>query len=168
MPQFAQTLSFTSPHILNQVCSELKLYIHPLLPSTPQNVIWKACNLTLATIPLPFCWSLSQHGGSLKTKSDQERQLLFTGWAQIHLPWVYPSAAVKCVTAFPGVITVPLHTRFPQFITTIEACQLLLMIAAEPLPMKESIDWQRRLRCFGITHTLPVFFYFFARNPAAP
>lgn len=79
---------------------------------------------------------------SSQNQSVQKQQLLSRGWAQIHLPRVYPSAAVECVTPCPGAITVPLHTRFPQFITTIGACQILLMIA-QPLPMKESIDWQR-------------------------
>lgn len=100
------------------------------------------------------------HYSSQKTESIQKQQLLSPGWAQIHLPRVYPSAAVECVTPCPGAITVPLHTRFPQFITTIGACQLLLMIA-QPLPMKETIDWQRGWGGWGLPLTLPVFFSVF-------
>lgn len=93
-----------------------------------------------------------------EAESVQKQQLLSPGWAQIHLPRVYPSAAVECVTPCPGAITVPLHTRFPQFITTIGACQLLLMIA-QPLPMKETIDWQRRWGGWGLPRHYQYFFF---------
>lgn len=133
------------------------LHVHPWHPPTPHCPIWKAHFHASCSILRGLYWPLSptmahEDGGS------KSQQLLSPGWAQIHLPRVYPSAAVECVRPCPGAITVPLHTRFPQFITTIGACQLLLMIA-QPLPMKETIDWQRRWGGWGLPrHYLYVFF----------
>lgn len=102
------------------------------------------------------------HWGS-KKEAVQKQQLLSPGWAQIHLPRVYPSAAVECVTPCPGAITVPLHTRFPQFITTIGACQLLLMIA-QPHADERDYWLTEEVRSLGIAQTLSAFFFFFPWN----
>lgn len=116
--------------------------------------------LAPTVVQAPFSTHCSSQKQSIQNRQQrrQQQQLLSPGWAQIHLPRVYPSAAVECVTPCPGAITVPLHTRFPQFITTIGACQLLLMIA-QPLPMKETIDWQWRWGGWGLPRHYLVFFF---------
>lgn len=136
-----------SPHGSDNSCPSLPWQIHCFFTQTSK-AMWNLLvrpqvsdlisqHLHVHFYSLPTLPSSFTQSGSRNVK-----QRLFPGWAQIHLPRVYPSTAVECVTPCPGAITVPLHTRFPKFITTIRACQLLLMIA-QPLPMKESIDWQK-------------------------
>lgn len=151
MPQLAPTQSILiHPHSLTHLLgswSEIYMSVHRTRwsPSVQFEKLSSSC-------PPPFSGNCAGPFHPLqltKTESIQKQQLLSPGWARIHLPRVYPSAAVECVTPCPGAITVPLHTRFPQFITTIGACQLLLMIA-QPLPMKQTIDWQRRWGGWGL------------------
>lgn len=173
MPQLALTYPVhfhSSPlthfHIsLLRGWSEISMSIHSShqCPSVHPNL---KSELPRAHSILQQLWLSYSPATTHKSRGNPKAAALSPGWAQIHLPRVYPSAAVECVTHCPGAITVPLHTRFPQFITTIGACQLLLMIS-QPLPMKETIDWQRRWGGWGLPRHYLCFFLYFKSSSAA-
>lgn len=138
--------------------------------SIAQHIHWSQNNPDLPVVQLkwnpravkPYCpiwkalpWDIKSSLTSSQTTRWIQKQPPSTGWARTHLAWGYQSAAVECLTPCPGAVTVPLHTTFPQFITAIRLCQLLLMLALH-LPMK--VYWLTEgVRRIRITQTSPVF-----------